>query len=171
MNREKQPVLINQVFDRINAAATTARLIRFAAAFALNMAVVALCLIAASQPLKAQDDENPDHPDLRRFDTLTLSQRGGPSLQVIGYGRFQLSYSETVDGYTIVRNDDGIYEYAERASGGDLKPSGTVAHNPGERESDERRLLEDLPKHLRYRPPKLKKILDEQNRFFRLDDK
>ncbi len=163
--------MFNQVCRRVSSVAPNVKLTQRASARALYMAAVVLCLIAASQPLKAQDDENPEHPDLRKFDTLTLSQQGGPSLQVIGYGRFQLSYSETVDGYTIVRNDDGIYEYAERASGGDLKASGTIAHNPGERKEDEQNFLEDLPKHLRYQPPKLKKILDEQNRFFRLEDK
>ena len=117
--------------------------------------------------LKAQDVE---HPDLRKFDTITMAQQKGPTLKVIGYGRFQLSYSETVDGYTLVRNEQGVYEYAERAGGGDLEPTGTVAHDPEDRSPDERRLLEGIPKHLRYRGKALKKKLETQNRFFRLED-
>jgi hypothetical protein len=115
----------------------------------------------------AQDTK---HPDLRKFDTITLGQQNGPELKVIGYGRFQLSYAETVDGYTILRNDDGVYEYAERASKGDLEPSGTIAHNPEDRKPDERSFLENMNKHLRYRDEALKEKLETQNRFFRLDD-
>lgn len=115
-------------------------------------------------------EKNKDHPDLKKHDTLSLHQQNGPELQVVGYGRLYLSYSETVDGYTILRNDKGVYEYAERGSDGDLKPSGVVAHDPGERERKEILLLKKTPKHLRYKKPKLDEILNKKSRFPRIDN-
>lgn len=153
-------------FRKIAAVAAT-KLLRVCCRLMLVLALLG----AVSHSAGAQDSENPKHPDLRQFDTLALSQQNGPEIHIIGYGRFKLSYSETIDGYTLVRNQEGIYEYAERASGGDLKASGTIAHDPADRDSDEQQYLEGLSKHLRYRPPKLEEILKEQNRFFRLKDK
>ncbi len=122
------------------------------------------------KPEKGAYAQNNKHPDLRKFDTITLNQQKGPQIKVIGYGRFQLSYAETVDGYTMLRNDDGVYEYAERSGNGDLEPSGTIAHNPGDRGPDERSFLEKMDKHLRYRDKALQEKLETQNRFFRLDN-
>lgn len=133
----------------------------------LLMLLLFSLLLKPEIELNAQDTK---HPDLRKFDTITLGQQKGPAIKVIGYGRFQLSYAETVDGYTILRNEDGVYEYAERSGNGNLEPSGTVAHDPGERSPDERSFLENMDKHLRYRDETLKEKLETQNRFFRLDD-
>mgnify|MGYP006301729389 CR=1 FL=1 len=113
-------------------------------------------------------DDNSNHPDLKRHDTLEISQMNGPSLHIVGLGKLNLSYSETIDGYTLVRNKVGVYEYAERASGGDLKASGIVAHDPGEREQKELNFLKNTKKHLRYKPPKLNEVLEKQNQFYRL---
>ena len=118
----------------------------------------------------AGQSQNDAHPDLKKRDTLKMTQKNGPTLHVVGYGKLHLSYSETMDGYTILRNKQGVYEYAERAGGGDLKTSGMVAHDPGEREQKEITFLSRTKKHLRYKPPKLNEILEKQNRFFRLDD-
>lgn len=136
----------------------------------LKLFIIAVILVLLAVPEMTLQAQDPEHPDLRKFDTITMAQQKGPTLRVIGYGRFQLSYSETVDGYTIVRNEQGVYEYAERAGNGDLEPSGTVAHDPSDRSEDERSLLEDTPKHLRYRDEALKEKLETQNRFFRLED-
>lgn len=133
------------------------------------MILVLMALIAAL-PIQAQDKDNPKHPELRKFDTVTLAQQNGPDIQIIGYGRFHLSYSETVDGYTVMRNDESVYEYAERSSGGDLEPGGKIAHDPEDRDQSEKKYLSNIEKHLRYRPPKLEEILEKENRFFRLND-
>lgn len=136
-----------------------------------NLRFITLLLLSfLLKPETGTYAQNTKHPDLRKFDTITLGQKDGPQLKVVGYGRFQLSYAETVDGYTILRNDDGVYEYAERSDNGGLEPSGIIAHNPGDRSQDERSFLENLDKHLRYRDETLKEKLETQNRFFRLDD-
>lgn len=130
---------------------------------------VGICLSIFIMVTAANAQESGDkHPDLRKFDTLTLNQQNGPEINIIGLGKRHLSYSETIDGYTVVRNKNGVYEYAERASKGDLQPSGQVAHDPSDRERDELVFLKKIAKHLRYKQPKLDEILEKQNRFFRI---
>ncbi len=116
-------------------------------------------------------DEGENHPNLKQFDTLTLNQQDGPEIKIIGLGKRHLSYSETIDGYTVVRNKKGVYEYAERAAKGDLEPSGQIAHDPEDRERDELLFLKEISKHLRYKQPKLDEILEKENRFYRIKDK
>ncbi len=133
--------------------------------------LVAFCLFFTFFSVQGQEtSDNENHPELKKNDTIVLDQQNGPEIKVVGYGKLHLSYSETIDGYTILRNNKGVYEYAERAAGGDLKPSGTIAHNPEERERKEILFLRNTPKHLRYKNPKLKEILNKQNRFFRLEN-
>jgi hypothetical protein len=58
-------------------------------------------------------------------------------------------------------NDNGIYEYAKVDKEGVLKPSGTRASNPENRERREERFLGRTKKHLRYQPPKLDEIMNK----------
>lgn len=123
-------------------------------------------LFLISHPIGAQ---NGDHPEFDEYDTLNIVQLDGTKLTVIGFGRFYIAYNETIDGYTVVRNDRGVFEYAEIASNGDLVSSGVIAHNPGNRDEEEKGFLENQPKHLRYEPPKLNELKEKQNRFFNLE--
>lgn len=112
----------------------------------------------------AQDDKIPE----KQYDTITVSQIDGTELKVVGFGKLHLAYTETIDGYTIVRNNQGIYEYAEQASDGGLEPSGVKARNPGEREEEELRFLRNMEKHLRYESPRLDELKEKQDRMFRI---
>lgn len=100
-------------------------------------------------------------------DTISLRQIDGTVIDIIGIGNMNLSYTETTDGYTIVLNEQGLYEYAKQARDGDLVPSGVRAHNPDKREKSETRYLSGKPKHLRYQNPKLNEILERKERLYR----
>lgn len=100
---------------------------------------------------------------------FVLNQLNGEPITVVGRGNMHLSYSETIDGYTIIRNNEGIYEYAELSSKGQLKPSGVAAHDPGNRDEKEKKHVNKLEKHLRHEDPYLSELRNKQDRFFNLE--
>ena len=69
-------------------------------------------------------------------ESLTLTQPNGTSITVIGKGNLNNHWTETTDGYAIVRNSAGNYEYASKTNGV-LVPSGVLASNPLSRSSTE----------------------------------
>jgi hypothetical protein len=98
-------------------------------------------------------------------DTIPLRQMDGTILHIIGYGNIFMNYTETVDGYTIVLNNVGLYEYAKLAKNGDLVPGGIVAHDPQDRTKKERRKLRKFPQHLRYQGEMLEKLKKREQNF------
>lgn len=59
----------------------------------------------------------------------TFTQKDGSEITVYAYGNEQEHYLETKDGYTILANNDGIYEYAIIDNAGNLVPGGMKANN------------------------------------------
>jgi hypothetical protein len=100
-------------------------------------------------------------------DTISLRQIDGTVIDIIGAGNMNLSYTETTDGYTIILNGQGLYEYAKQAKDGDLIPTGVRAHNPDKREKSEIKFLSKKPKHLRYQNPRLNEILERKERLYK----
>ncbi|MDQ3071730.1 MAG: hypothetical protein M3Q97_00505 [Bacteroidota bacterium] len=96
-------------------------------------------------------------------DVIQITQINGVKLKIAGIGDILISYTETVDGYTIVLNEEGIYEYAVQTNTGDLVPGGVQAHNPEERPKKELRYLKKQVPHLRYTGEKLRE-LQERNK-------
>jgi len=45
-------------------------------------------------------------------DPVTILQPDGSELTIVGHGNIDENYTETIDGYTVVKNNKGIYEYA-----------------------------------------------------------
>lgn len=87
-----------------------------------------------------------------------IPQPDGSTIKILGKGNQQISYSETTDGFTILKNKSGIYEYAVKGRGGRLCPGGTKAKNLSERSQEEQKYLAGLPKNLRYSGRYLKKL-------------
>lgn len=79
---------------------------------------------------------------------VTISQPDGKSLTVKLVGDEFFNYSCTTDGYTVVRNQDGNYEYATLRAG-QLVASGLLAHNALMRSQHEQAFLAQTGKHLR----------------------
>jgi M6 family metalloprotease-like protein len=63
---------------------------------------------------------------------LTLLQPNGTSITIVGKGNLHNHWTETVDGYSVVRNTTGNYEYATKING-NLSPSGILVTNPANR--------------------------------------
>ena len=81
--------------------------------------------------------------------SIVVNQPNNTKLEIIGAGDGQNPYTETVDGYTLLKNTQKIYVYAQLKRDGILKPSKIEAHNVNERTKREVRFLRKLPKNLR----------------------
>lgn len=81
---------------------------------------------------------------------IEIKQADGSALSIIGKGNSLVSYTETVDGYTITKNENGIYEYAYKEANGNLLPSGVKARNENQRANAENQFCSKTEKHLRY---------------------
>ncbi|MEG1762299.1 MAG: M6 family metalloprotease domain-containing protein [Bacteroidales bacterium] len=80
----------------------------------------------------------------------TYKQKDGTSLTFILKGDEKFSWAESVDGYALLTNAQGIYEYAVKNKNGDLVPSGVKAWDVDKRKKTERTYLASLPKGLKY---------------------
>ena len=81
--------------------------------------------------------------------SLIIEQTDGTQLEVMGKGNMNDPYTETLDGYTVLRNNEGIYEYAVAGSKNRLEPGGIKANNAESRTRRERKYLKTIDKHLR----------------------
>ena len=78
---------------------------------------------------------------------VTLTQPDGTQLTVELIGDEFYHFYTTSDGYTVLKNEAGVYEYAQRENER-LVLSGIKAHNLGERTSTENTFLLGTTKHL-----------------------
>lgn len=73
-----------------------------------------------------------------------IVQSDGTSIDIIGKGNMNNSWTETTDGYTIIPVN-GIYQYAQKVAG-NLQPTGIKANNPGNRNNAELSYLASVQK-------------------------
>jgi M6 family metalloprotease-like protein len=78
----------------------------------------------------------------------TVSQPDGTTLTIYLHGDEFLHFATTSDGYTVVRNDNGVYVYA-RQQDGDIVPSNLIAHDAVNRSAAELYLLNAIPRYLK----------------------
>jgi len=97
-------------------------------------------------------------------DTLVLEQADGSKLHLICSGSYFLNYCETTDGYTVMVDAIGMYEYAKKGGRGTLIAAGMQAKDDNQRSPEEIRYLKRVPKHLRYSGETLKLFEDKQKR-------
>jgi M6 family metalloprotease-like protein len=79
---------------------------------------------------------------------VQMKQSDGTVITVILHGDEYLKWAKTPDGYTLMYNSDGIYEYATRNQSGDLIPSGRKARDVSERDLSELSFLSGIEKNL-----------------------
>ena len=65
-------------------------------------------------------------------------------------GDERVHWAETVDGYSLVTNDDGYFVYAFKDAMGNMMPSEFVATDVENRTPQTIKFIENVPKHLRY---------------------
>jgi M6 family metalloprotease-like protein len=97
--------------------------------------------------LRAQSGLNPSNCPASPY-AVEITQPDNSKLRIVGKGNMANHHTETEDGYTVVKNAKGIYEYAELKDG-KLTPSGTKASSPSSREAASKSFLNSHPKYLR----------------------
>jgi len=94
-------------------------------------------------------------------DSVLVHQPDGTNLWVYDRGDEFYNWTESTDGYPIVRNNSGIFEYASIESK-QLQPSGVKVHNVQEKASDEdsfaKRQLAAVRKNLKKANSNVKRI-------------
>src|SRR5690554_5938663 len=92
---------------------------------------------------------------------IVVTQADQTQITVVGKGNINNYWTETVDGYTIVRNSNGIYEYASLVNG-ELQASGIKANDPQYRSTAEVNYVNSLTPSIQPIPKPLKgSILDQ----------
>ncbi len=82
---------------------------------------------------------------------VPVVQPDGSTLQIIARGNQFHHWSETTDGYTVVKNKSGYYEYAKEQNGR-LTGSGIVARDAQQRTLSTQRTMLSLTRHVRPEP-------------------
>ncbi len=83
---------------------------------------------------------------------IQIALPNGDSLHIIANGNDELHWTETTDGYTILKNKEGYYEYAVERNG-KLLESGIRAADPLKRSLGEARQMISISKHLHPKKP------------------
>jgi M6 family metalloprotease-like protein len=78
-------------------------------------------------------------------------------------GDERVNWAETPDGFTLLRNSEGFWEYAVIDQSGDLQLSGVRANNTSKRKVNERKLLSTLPKGLNYSESQTESLFEIRN--------
>ncbi|MDB4315441.1 M6 family metalloprotease domain-containing protein, partial [Cyclobacteriaceae bacterium] len=78
---------------------------------------------------------------------IEITQPDNTKISIMGRGSMKNSWSETLDGYTIVKNKEEIYEYAQK-NNGQLVSSGFLVVENGQN-LDKQNFLDKQGKHLR----------------------
>lgn len=80
----------------------------------------------------------------------SFKQEDGTKLEFYLKGDEKVSWGETPDGYSLLYNEGGSYEYAVLDEYDDMVPSGIMASNKSTRRADELELLAKLQPQLRF---------------------
>jgi len=92
----------------------------------------------------------------------------GTTITITLKGDENINWAVSEDGYTLLRNSEGFFEYAKHAENNDLVLSGIVAKNIDERTIDDTLFLNQIDKDLRYSSEQiyyLLQIKDKRNSF------
>ncbi|PSR53062.1 hypothetical protein AHMF7605_05740 [Adhaeribacter arboris] len=109
----------------------------------IKISTIWLFLILLRIPVSAQQISNCQASPY----PITVKQADGSSLTIIGKGNLLNSWTETVDGYTLVHKN-GNYEYANKVKG-KLVPTGIVARNAGDRKPADAAFLQKVVKSIK----------------------
>ena len=79
---------------------------------------------------------------------VEIVQPDGSKITIIPKGDEHLKWAQTVDGYSLMRNSQGIFEYAKLDAGNNMVPSGVQARNETERSNLDNLFLGQIAKGL-----------------------
>ncbi len=86
---------------------------------------------------------------------VTFTQPDGTTIEVTIKGDEKVKWAVTSDGYTVLFNNKGFFEYANLDTKGDLIVTGMIASDPEKRRLKEKSFLSDKKKELRYSPKQI----------------
>jgi len=89
---------------------------------------------------------------------INFIQPDSTKIRIFLKGDEKVKWAETEDGYTILFNSKGFYEYAVIQNNTDLIPSGVVAKNIEERTQNTTTILSSVQKHIRYSPSQVSMV-------------
>ena len=84
---------------------------------------------------------------------VQVTQPDGTTVTIQMHGDEWMHFNTTVDGYSVVKNQQGYYVYAEK-KGGELKATSMVAHDATKRKANEVAFLQNIKK---YQAPEMSK--------------
>ena len=94
---------------------------------------------------------NPDSYGVSAYpNPVTITQPDGSKITVLLKGDERMKWGQTADGYSVMRNSNGVFEYAKLDANQNMVPSGLQARNQQERSNAEIQFLSTTPKGLGY---------------------
>lgn len=81
---------------------------------------------------------------------IKIKQPNGVEIEILAAGNMEESYTETSDGYTLLKNKANYFVYAKKGKKGRLIASDIIALPLENRTKKETQFLNRTPKHLRY---------------------
>jgi M6 family metalloprotease-like protein len=99
--------------------------------------ILALILVAFAMPIAAWSVGANPNP-------IAVAQPDGSTLQLRVRGDEWNHWISTVDGYHVIKNQQGVYEYAQLSRSGALVASGQKANNIGQRSNSELTLISKM---------------------------
>jgi hypothetical protein len=88
---------------------------------------------------------------------IEYKQPDGTILTIILKGDEKIHWAETIDGYTLLSNKSGGYEYAKLDKHKNLVKSGKLAHQADKRTKKELRFLKKIPKGICFSEAQIEK--------------
>ncbi|MCK9638798.1 MAG: hypothetical protein M0R39_02735 [Prolixibacteraceae bacterium] len=86
---------------------------------------------------------------------VEITQPDGTKIMIVLKGDEHIKWAQTMDGYTIMRNSAGIFEFTKINPNFDMVPSGIRAKNERERSNSDIQFLNNTPKGLSYSKSKV----------------
>lgn len=81
---------------------------------------------------------------------VTIKQPNGKTLTFILQGDERVHWAVTLDGYSLVKNNDGHFVYAQKDASGNMIASNILAANQEERDANDVAFLKTLDKNMQY---------------------
>ncbi len=98
---------------------------------------------------------------------VSVIQPDGTKIVIIQKGDEHVKWAQTIDGYSVMRNNSGIFEYATISLANDMIPSGIQAKNQLERSSSDVQFLSNTRKGLVYSKSQVNRLKSISNLYLK----
>jgi len=98
---------------------------------------------------------------------VEIIQTDGTKIVVIQKGDEYVKWAQTIDGYSLMRNKSGVFEYSTISDGNDMIPSGIQARNQSERSVSDIQFLSKTSKGLVYSKSQVTRLKSLSNLYLK----